>query len=191
MTIAGTGDEYNEYSECSGQECSDIWRAYLIKFDGEGQVEWESLFSPLQISEDNNDWAGEDIDLTEDGGAIIAVDNGQFGFLRIENVQNSLIIDNKKPVTDDFKLLSNFPNPFNSSTIIKYQLNDKNYVRLNIFDVTGNAVFELVNKYQKEGTHSMVWRGINDRGMTLPSGIYFNHIQIGDYSISIKMLLIR
>ena len=191
VTIAGTGDEYNEYSECSGQECSDMWRAYLIKFDGEGQVEWESLFSPLQISEDNNDWAGEDIDLTEDGGAIIAVDNGQFGFLRIGNVQNSLIINNKKPVTDDFKLLSNFPNPFNSSTIIKYQLNDKNYVRLNIFDVTGNAVFELVNEYQKEGTHSMVWRGINDQGMTLPSGIYFNRIQIGDYSSSIKMLLIR
>ena len=57
VIIAGTGDEYNEYSECSGQECSDIWRAYLIKFDGEGQVDWESLFSPLQISEDNNDWA--------------------------------------------------------------------------------------------------------------------------------------
>ena len=50
----------------------------------------------------------------------------KFGFLRIENVQNSLIIDNKKPVTDNFKLLSNFPNPFNSSTIIKYQLNDEN-----------------------------------------------------------------
>ena len=67
----------------------------------------------------------------------------------------------------------------------------ENYVRLNIFDAMGNAVIELVNEYQKEGTHSMVWRGINDRGMTLPSGIYFNHIQIGDYSISIKMLLIR
>ena len=66
-----------------------------------------------------------------------------------------------------------------------------NYVRLNIFDVTGNAVFELVDKYQNEGTHSMVWRGINDQGMTLPSGIYFNRIQIGDYSSSIKMLLIR
>ena len=134
----------------------------------------ESFFS-AQISEDNNDWAGEDIDLTEDGGAIIAVDNGQFGFLRIENVQNSLIIDNKKPVTDDFELL-NFPNPFNSSTTIKYQLNYKNYVRLNIFDVTEMLYSNLLISIKMK-VHSMVWRGINDQGMTLPSGIYFNRIK--------------
>ena len=67
----------------------------------------------------------------------------------------------------------------------------ENYVRLNIFDAMGNAVIELVNEYQKEGTYSMVWRGINEQGITLPSGIYFNRIQIGDYSSSIKMLLIR
>lgn len=37
------------------------------------------------------DWAGEDIDLTDDGGAIIAIDSGQFGFLKLNNIQNNLI----------------------------------------------------------------------------------------------------
>ena len=150
VTIAGTGDEYDEYSECIGDECSDIWRAYLIKFNEEGHVEWESIFSPLQISEDDYDWAGEDIDLTDDGGAIIAVDNGQFGFLRIINVQNALDIDNEKLVTGNFRLFSNFPNPFNSSTNINYQLLDQNHIRLNIFDTNGHAVIELVNEFQKQ-----------------------------------------
>ena len=86
-------------------------RPWIIKFNEEGYVEWESIFSPLQISEDDYDWAGEDIDLTDDGGAIIAVDNGQFGFLRIENVQNPLDIHNEKLVTENFCLLYTSPSP--------------------------------------------------------------------------------
>ena len=191
VTIAGTGDEYEAYSECYGEECSDIWRAYLIKFDEGGQVEWERTFSPLEISEDNYDWAGEDIDLTDDGGAIVAVDNGQFGFLRIENVQNALNIDNEKLVTEDFRLFSNFPNPFNSSTKINYQLLKKNYVRLNIFDTNGNTLIELVNEFQRAGVYSMLWRGSNKQGLTLPSGIYYYQIQVGDHLKSNKMVLIK
>ena len=191
VTIAGTGDEYDEYSECSGDECSDNWRAYLIKFDGVGQVEWESIFSPLQISEDNYDWAGEDIDLTDDGGAMIAVDNGQFGFLRIENVQNALNINNESLVTENFRLFSNFPNPFNSSTKINYQLLYQNNIRLNIFDTNGSAVIELVNELQKAGIHSITWKGTNDHGLNLPSGIYYYQIQVGDHVDSNKMVLIK
>ena len=89
VTIAGTGDEY-AYSECNGNDCSDVWNAYLIKFDDQGNMDWQTTFSSLDVSNQNYDWAGEDIDLTDDGGAIIAVDNGRFGFLKISNVQNLL-----------------------------------------------------------------------------------------------------
>ena len=92
VTIAGTGDEY-AYSECNGNDCSDVWNAYLIKFNNEGNIDWQTTFSSLDVSNQNYDWAGEDIDLTDDGGAIIAIDNGQFGFLKINNVQNSLAGD--------------------------------------------------------------------------------------------------
>ncbi|MAJ43134.1 MAG: hypothetical protein CMF96_00130 [Candidatus Marinimicrobia bacterium] len=93
VVIAGTGDEYGNYSECNGSDCSDTWNAYLIKFDNLGNIEWENTFSSLDISNQSYDWAGEDIDLTEDGGAIIAIDSGQFGFLKISNIQNNLIGD--------------------------------------------------------------------------------------------------
>ena len=93
VTIAGTGDEYS-YSECNGNDCSDTWNAYLIKFNNNGVAEWETTFGSLDLFNYAYDWAGEDIDLTSDGGAIIAIDNGQFGFLKISNIQsNSLIGD--------------------------------------------------------------------------------------------------
>ena len=38
------------------------------------------------------DWAGEDIDLTSDGGAIIAIDSGQFGFLKVNDIQSSILL---------------------------------------------------------------------------------------------------
>ena len=92
VTIAGTGDEYN-YSECNGNDCSDTWNAYLIKFNNDGLVEWDETYSSLDLFNYAYDWAGEDIDLTSDGGAIIAIDNGEFGFLKLSNVQNSILGD--------------------------------------------------------------------------------------------------
>ena len=90
VTIAGTGDEYN-YSECNGNDCSDTWKAYLVKFSNDGSIDWESTFGSLDVFNFAYDWAGEDIDLTDDGGAIIAIDSGQFGFLKLNNIQDNLI----------------------------------------------------------------------------------------------------
>ena len=53
---------------------------YLIKYSQDGTLEWEATFGP----EEGGDWAGEDICLTSDGGAVVAVDNGNFGFLKID-----------------------------------------------------------------------------------------------------------
>ena len=90
VTIAGTGDEYN-YSECNGNDCSDTWKAYLVKFSNDGLIDWQSTFGSLDVFNFAYDWAGEDIDLTDDGGAIIAIDSGQFGFLKLNNIQDNLI----------------------------------------------------------------------------------------------------
>ncbi|MDG2369868.1 MAG: hypothetical protein P8M12_04450 [Flavobacteriales bacterium] len=80
IIVAGTGDEYGNYNrKCGSNESSNTWRVYLIKFNNNGSINWEKTY----IGNEGH-WAGEDIDLTVDGGAIIAVDNGQFGFLKID-----------------------------------------------------------------------------------------------------------
>ncbi|MEE2973244.1 MAG: hypothetical protein VX672_08960, partial [Planctomycetota bacterium] len=78
IIAAGTGDEY-AYSDCNAGVCSDQWEAYVVKFDAGGTVEWQETYSPGP----GEDWAAEDIDLTSDGGAIVAVDNARFGFLKL------------------------------------------------------------------------------------------------------------
>ena len=78
IIAAGTGDEY-AYSDCNGDVCSDQWEAYLVKFDAGGGLDWQATYD----GGTGEDWAAEDIDLTTDGGAVVAVDNGRFGFLKI------------------------------------------------------------------------------------------------------------
>lgn len=88
VVVAGTGDEYEQYSKCNDNpsDCSDVWHVYLLKYDAAGTVVWQQTFGETEV-----DWAGEDIDLTRDGGAIVAVDNGQFGFLKVNGIYESSI----------------------------------------------------------------------------------------------------
>ncbi len=84
VVVAGTGDEYKRYRRRCGSngDNSNTWHAYVIKYNDNGIVEWEQTYG----DPNGGDWAGEAIDLTLDGGLIIAVDNGQFGFLKLSNI---------------------------------------------------------------------------------------------------------
>ena len=78
---AGTGDEYSYTAQVDGVS-SDQWEAYIVKYDANGNLEWQATYNSDDFGQEGS-WAAEDIDLTSDGGAIIAVDNGQFGFLKL------------------------------------------------------------------------------------------------------------
>jgi len=83
ILVAGTGDEYGNYKRRCGRngDDSNTWHVFLVKFDSFGNIEWQRTYG----NEEGGDWAGEDIDITLDEGAIIAVDNGEFGFLKIQS----------------------------------------------------------------------------------------------------------
>ena len=191
VTIAGTGDEYDEYSECDGQDCSDIWNAYLIKFNDSGDVSWQKTFSSYDVLEETNDWAGEAIDLTHDGGAIIAIDNGQFGFLRVNNIQNMLINDFEKQLPNYFRLDNNYPNPFNPSTIISYSIPNQEIVKVNIYNVKGDHIIELFNNFKSEGVYSIDWNGKDERGSQVSAGVYFYDMKAGEFWQTKKMILLK
>lgn len=84
LVVAGTGDETRKYEgrgHPSGR--SGQWRVYLIKTDSAGNLEWEGIYGTPR-----GDWAGEDVCLTRDGGALVANDCGEFGFTKIEPFLN-------------------------------------------------------------------------------------------------------
>lgn len=89
-------------------------------------------------------------------------------------------------VPKEYKLYTNYPNPFNPSTIIQYDLPKNSKVVLNVYDVIGRLVATLVNKNQSAGTYQVTFNG--DR---FASGVYFVRLDAGSFMKTQKMLLLK
>jgi tetratricopeptide (TPR) repeat protein len=86
--------------------------------------------------------------------------------------------------------VSNYPNPFNPTTTIKFGINSS-HVTIDIFNVKGQKIRSLVDSVYPAGEHSVVWNGNDDSGRSVGSGIYFYRINAGEYNATKKMLLIK
>ena len=105
------------------------------------------------------------------------------------NTGLSLFMNN--PVPKDYRLFQNFPNPFNSSTVISYALPMDNVVYLKVFDLMGREVKTLVNSFQAEGGKSIRWDAVNNQGIPVSAGLYFYSIESGEFMETKKMILIK
>ncbi len=145
---------------------------------------------------------------------ITALDNTQHQSAPSEEVHVNItgIPEGPPIVIEHYRLLNNYPNPFNSSTIIPYRLKEGGYVKLYIYDVKGELVRVLVNGYQnagyyevgftshrimngaRENLESEYWTGYND---DIASGMYIYQLMVrGDGDIPVftgmgKMILLK
>lgn len=76
-----------------------------------------------------------------------------------------------------FALHANYPNLFNPSTTIKFDLPEDGDVELTIYDVLGHQIRRLADQRMKAGYHAEAWDGKNDDGFRISSGIYFYRLQ--------------
>ena len=104
--------------------------------------------------------------------------DGSFEYSNEIKVEVSLI--------NKFVLEQNFPNPFNPSTTIKYQIPKDGIVTLKIFDILGKEVKTLVNEMKVTGGHEIIF----DAG-ELASGFYIYRIQVNNYIAAKKMMLLK
>lgn len=91
----------------------------------------------------------------------------------------------------EFKVTSNYPNPFNPSTTVKYTIPEKNNVSIKVYDAMGALVKELVNETMFAGEHEVKWNGRNNNNVPVASGVYFMNVQSGNYYKTIKMMLLK
>jgi hypothetical protein len=89
-------------------------------------------------------------------------------------------------VPESFRLYGAFPNPFNPTTTLRYELPQAALVRLDVFDVSGRPVQGLIREWQPAGHHEVVFDGTG-----LASGIYLYRLQAGEYAASGKMVLMK
>jgi hypothetical protein len=109
------------------------------------------------------------------------------GNVKVEFLSNSITsIENNVILPVEYILYNNFPNPFNPSTTIKYQLPKSTYVSLKVFDILGNEIEIVEESYKSSGVHLVEFDGNN-----LPSGLYFYIIITKEYSEKKKMLLLK
>lgn len=91
----------------------------------------------------------------------------------------------------DFEVLSNYPNPFNPSTTIRYRVERSAPVRLEIYSLRGERVLELVNETHAEGEYEVNWAGRGESGAAVASGVYWARLQVGKEAYLHKVLLVK
>ena len=89
-------------------------------------------------------------------------------------------------IPSSLRLIANYPNPFNPTTSIKYDLPSKGIVTVKVYDVLGNEVEILVKEFQNSGTYEVTW---NAQGR--PSGIYLCVIESNGRKDSMKMMIVK
>src|SRR5258706_8433462 len=143
-----------------------------IKYDSSGAIQWQkhdlqTSFGtyPFCIKLDNQ----SNVYLTGYSGSKMNT---------LKYSQPQVGINNSNIQTpNSFKLFQNFPNPFNPSTYIKYQMIKDSYVQLILFDVLGRELETLINERQKAGIHKLMWDASK-----YPSGVYFYKLVTDKYS---------
>lgn len=90
-----------------------------------------------------------------------------------------------------YDLNENFPNPFNPSTTISYQLPEMTNVELAIYDIAGRNVRTLVKREQSAGIYFVKWEGIDNSGKSVSTGVYLCRMDCGDFSKTFKMLYLK
>lgn len=93
---------------------------------------------------------------------------------------------------EQFRLEGNYPNPFNPTTNIRFQLSEPSNVTVTVYDVTGREVKNLImGRELGVGSHSAEWDGTDLHGRAVVSGVYLYRVDAGQNSASGKMVLMK
>jgi ligand-binding sensor domain-containing protein len=155
----------------------------LVRYDGVSWDSWEFYELPFQggvndiaVDERNVKWFATT-------WGISSFDDGPSDGPTVVNEPSAL------PAA--VRVLGNSPNPFNSSTVIRFALPRAVRAELAVFDVTGRKVRTLVSGQLPAGTSEARWDGRDDSGRAVSSGIYLSRLAVGGKAETRKMMLIR
>jgi flagellar hook assembly protein FlgD len=87
--------------------------------------------------------------------------------------------------------ISAYPNPFNPETTVRYTLPSRSHVRIDIFDLNGEHVATLVDRDEAAGAFTVAWRGRNDAGASVSSGVYFAKLSARGAERTYKLTLLK
>ncbi|MBT3252442.1 MAG: T9SS type A sorting domain-containing protein [Candidatus Marinimicrobia bacterium] len=94
-------------------------------------------------------------------------------------------------VPENSSLSAAYPNPFNPTTSIEYQLSNAADVNITVYNMLGQEVTNLVAGFQNAGSYTVSWNGMDAVGHSVPSGLYFYTMQTEGFTATQKMMLLK
>lgn len=100
-------------------------------------------------------------------------------------------VQSENTLPAEFRLVGNYPNPFNASTRIEYVLDVPADIELAVFDALGRRVTTLAKGQEAAGPHQTVWDGTDRHGRTVSSGVYYCRLTAHEMTVAGRMLLLK
>ena len=151
----------------------------------DGGKSWQSIGKNLAGYPWFNDVA---VDPSDPDGVYAAT---PWGMYRLERNEGSTIVEGQQVLPAAFSLQLNYPNPFNSSTVIRFSLSKSTEAEVIVYNLAGQQVATLVNGVRPAGNHTVRWDGRDDDGRILASGVYLYRLRAGGHAETRKLLLLR
>ena len=112
--------------------------------------------------------------------------------LEVSGDPNTAILEHFTEGTPDaFALDQNFPNPFNSGTVIRFTLPQNQDIELSVYNLAGQKVATLVQGQRAAGSYAIHWDGRDDQERALASGLYLYRLRAGEQTSTRKLLLLQ
>jgi glucose/arabinose dehydrogenase len=173
----------------NGEDFNIYIAGHLLDLIEEGLVdpaikEWQTVEIPL--ARFGRAAPIQEITFGGDFSARIYLDD-----LRLRGASARTAILEEESSPSAFALAQSYPNPFNSATVIEYQIPAAERVRLRIYNLSGQVVTDLVDEALTAGTYQTQWDARDDAGYPVASGVYLYRLQAGDRVLSRKLVLVR
>jgi len=197
--VTGGFEEIVWYDDTEHQSAGEV-DIFLARYDANG-----SLLTAVSTGGEHND-AATRLEIDGRGSLVMAgvfqaeadfgdtslVSGGEFdvfiGRLQGADITGILPVGT---IEEDFRLASNYPNPFNPSTTIRFSLKETVEIRLSIYSILGEEIAVLVQGAIEAGEHEATWNGLNAAGHEVGSGIYLYRLQTASRSKTQRMILVK
>lgn len=105
--------------------------------------------------------------------------------------QETAVSREESAVPAGYALHANYPNPFNQSTTLSFDLPRQESVVVEVLDLLGRRIALICQDVKPAGRYRLQWNGADRMGRALPSGLYWARLSAGSFSQTIKMMLLR
>ena len=166
-------------------EVGDTWLEGFVRGPDTGY----QLTIPLVGSVESLTFGGTLIDMSLADDGMLTMDLAGEGALSL--ALSTVVLEEAQARPSEFRLLPNYPNPFNARTTIVYQLPQHARAQLTVYNLVGQPVKRLVDGVQPAGAYLVSWDGTDSAGKAVGSGVYLYRLEAGEYRQTRRLLLLK